>query len=363
MTFPQVGSYFHNPTNAPLLGSYNNFGISQSSTGSSLNPYGVASAVTGLIGDVANFGFGIWDRIQSQKNYREQFDYQKALNQIQMDREDTAYQRAVEDIRSAGLSPLALTSGAPTQALSGTEAQNISGAVASDNASSRLASLAGLKQQIELQKNNQAIEWYNAMTSRMAVLETGRSNLSNEEIGKTQAGASVTSANAAASQAETAKQLAGIESGIFNINRHYAEQTGMPYGQVKSSSSGGSVSIGQFKLSGHSSDSVSVTPPLTIDQYLDQYTGSDYDFAKKVRRAQDSDLGHKRIVAQEIVRSADSAYQDYYNNLSNKYNALDKFDFKELFYKHFGIPYFIGTHGEPTIDIQGLFNTYKNIDK
>lgn len=37
---------------------------------------------------------------------REQYDYNKQLNSVIMDREDNAYQRAVEDARAAGLSPL-----------------------------------------------------------------------------------------------------------------------------------------------------------------------------------------------------------------------------------------------------------------
>lgn len=43
---------------------------------------------------------------------RENLDYQKALQQEIFAREDTAYQRAVDDARSAGLSPLAISGGA-----------------------------------------------------------------------------------------------------------------------------------------------------------------------------------------------------------------------------------------------------------
>lgn len=55
-------------------------------------------------------------------NYRSQKEtlaYQKKLNAIQMQREDSAYQRAVADARKAGLSPLAVsgTSGAAAGAL------------------------------------------------------------------------------------------------------------------------------------------------------------------------------------------------------------------------------------------------------
>ena len=45
---------------------------------------------------------------QNQANWRENFDYQKALQEKIFDREDTAYQRTVNDMRQAGLNPLAM---------------------------------------------------------------------------------------------------------------------------------------------------------------------------------------------------------------------------------------------------------------
>lgn len=45
---------------------------------------------------------------QNQANWRENFDYQKALQERIFDREDTAYQRTVNDMRQAGLNPLAM---------------------------------------------------------------------------------------------------------------------------------------------------------------------------------------------------------------------------------------------------------------
>lgn len=41
---------------------------------------------------------------------QEQFEYLKALNQLQMEREDSTYQRTVNDMRQAGMSPLAMQS-------------------------------------------------------------------------------------------------------------------------------------------------------------------------------------------------------------------------------------------------------------
>lgn len=42
---------------------------------------------------------------------REQLDYQKQLNQLQMEREDTAYQRAAVDAQAVGINPMALAGG------------------------------------------------------------------------------------------------------------------------------------------------------------------------------------------------------------------------------------------------------------
>lgn len=56
----------------------------------------------------------------SQKNYDlsvEQFNYQKQLNDTLMNREDTAYQRQVSDLKAAGLSPLMVSGGASASPL------------------------------------------------------------------------------------------------------------------------------------------------------------------------------------------------------------------------------------------------------
>lgn len=57
--------------------------------------------------------------LQLQQN---QFDYQKALNERQMQREDTAYQRTVSDMRAAGLSPLTMTGTNSSSPLTSAEA-------------------------------------------------------------------------------------------------------------------------------------------------------------------------------------------------------------------------------------------------
>lgn len=73
-----------------------------------------------LFGDVLNGGIDIWKTQESariaNRNYefqRENFDYQKALQQQIFEREDTAIQRRRADLEAAGLNPnLAAGSGA-----------------------------------------------------------------------------------------------------------------------------------------------------------------------------------------------------------------------------------------------------------
>lgn len=61
-----------------------------------------------------------WNQRVANRNYewqKTQWDYQKQLNNLAMQREDTAFQRARADLEKAGLSPLMLSSGAGAQAL------------------------------------------------------------------------------------------------------------------------------------------------------------------------------------------------------------------------------------------------------
>lgn len=84
----------------------------------------------------------------AEKNFnlqQEQFDYQKLLNQTMMDREDTAYQRAVEDAHKAGLSGLSVSSGASSALGSNSPAPQIND-YASDNFSKGMNLLNAITQ-------------------------------------------------------------------------------------------------------------------------------------------------------------------------------------------------------------------------
>lgn len=75
----------------------------------------IASAVTGL----ANAGVNAYFSKKNLDFQEDNLDYQKAVQQKIFDREDTSWQRAVQDAQSAGLSPLSVTSGnAAGQAIS-----------------------------------------------------------------------------------------------------------------------------------------------------------------------------------------------------------------------------------------------------
>lgn len=60
--------------------------------------------IGGVVQGASNLATGLLNYNQQSK----QFEYQKELNKLQMQREDTQYQRTVNDMRQAGLSPLAM---------------------------------------------------------------------------------------------------------------------------------------------------------------------------------------------------------------------------------------------------------------
>ena len=96
---------------------------------------GTIAAVGGMLGNAAgniwsnitaqanteatnrtNKEIALWNMLQQQKTneinygmFKENLDYQKALNEQIMQREDTSYQRTVADMRKAGLNPLTMS--------------------------------------------------------------------------------------------------------------------------------------------------------------------------------------------------------------------------------------------------------------
>lgn len=64
----------------------------------------IAEAVAGAVQGTGNVGIGIANLVQQQK----MFNYQKELQERIFQREDNAYQRAVEDMKLAGINPASL---------------------------------------------------------------------------------------------------------------------------------------------------------------------------------------------------------------------------------------------------------------
>lgn len=80
----------------------------------------------GLIGDMINTGFNIWNAVDQNKQNKwsrdfaqQKFDYQKGLNERLFEREDNAVQRRAADLQKAGLSKTLAAGSAASSTVAG----------------------------------------------------------------------------------------------------------------------------------------------------------------------------------------------------------------------------------------------------
>lgn len=131
----------------------------------------IGNGIVGLINNKYNKEQNEWNK----KFAREQFDYQKQLNQILMDREDNAVQRRAADMQAAGISKN-LAAGSPAQA--SVMSSGSSGAVAEQ------------KQAMAFEKANFVMEMAQAkavnadadLKKVQAIVEAKRGGLVDEQI-------------------------------------------------------------------------------------------------------------------------------------------------------------------------------------
>lgn len=125
---------------------------------------GIGTALASVIGSIAAGAMSAsaantqtsTNKDISEKNLefqKEAFAYNKQLNATMMEREDNAYQRAVIDAKTAGLSPLAVTGGASSSAgslVSAPQQQSYNSGASQAAIAQTLLSLSGMAQDVSL---------------------------------------------------------------------------------------------------------------------------------------------------------------------------------------------------------------------
>ena len=156
----------------------------------SFDIFGLGSAVGGLVQSGINWGINKknyelsreafnWQKEQAEKQNkfaREQFDYQKELNNLTMERQDSQYQRAYADLQKAGINPLTAV-GTGGAASGGTTAGSFSGGGNSATAP-QMAQLSGI--------NDIASGVMNILTQRQNISQSRTQEKLIEEQTKTE---------------------------------------------------------------------------------------------------------------------------------------------------------------------------------
>lgn len=191
-----------------------------------------------------NKNLSLWSAIESKKQSdwenrfsREQFEYQKSLNQTLMDREDTAFQRQVKDMQAAGINPI-LSSGATAQSLgatsigagstpsaSGASGSQASGSGASSVSESQLADIILTAQKQKDDKENAQAQY---SLASQEFEETKAQNKSSSEQWKKQF--ALDSQNSAVDRRSTAASARAQE--LQNqANEDFVKKYGITYEQ------------------------------------------------------------------------------------------------------------------------------------
>lgn len=180
-----------------------------------------SSPIASLIGSGLNFTSSLITNAVNAKNQKEineaNIAYNKELNATQQAREDTAYQRAVADATSAGLSPLAVTGGASATTVSA-PIQQASQAVAPQfDMNSVVDSYLQEQRNTETERANRVAETENARHNTVAEANDSATIATN----RMKAQADIDIAN---KQLDVLKQNADTQSQkVINDSQQFAE--------------------------------------------------------------------------------------------------------------------------------------------